>query len=187
MTKSFFKLVAITCFAQIWLFNIAVHSSERYVPPINFDFDFDVAIPAIGRVTIRKNIRHLPNSRLFSNCPEGTRLNQFAESTTYLVTICSDEEDLNEDKYWIQLNKITGEIKNLIAFYPTYRELGPSWKDGDLGLYLYIDGRDPECDGINAYLARGGSWEALWYHYDRYYEMQDCQEKYRHRQIQQNN
>jgi hypothetical protein len=138
------------------------------------DYEFSTPIPTTGKVTIRKPILDLPKKSLFASCPAKSDLQDFAESTSFLVMICRDQQNVLQ-KYWIQKNKKTGAVVRLTA-----RDLPNSqpsmWKSGNYQVYLYHDGRNPEL--INAYLesynmkAKKGRAEALLYYYSKFHVSQ---------------
>lgn len=129
----------------------------------NPDYGSTTPIPKIGRVTIRRHIRDLPRNQIFAQCPTNTRLVEFAESTNYSVMICSDDNKLNNRKYWIQRHKATGRELRLTASYDIRGV--PYYPNGSEEYYIYTDGARPE--RMNAYLS-GDSYEALLYHYNRF-------------------
>jgi hypothetical protein len=135
------------------------------------DYDFSTPIPATGKVTIRKPIQDLPAKSLFAACPAKSNLQEFAESTSFLVMICRDRK--NElQKYWIQKNKKTGSVVRLISWdFPNSQP--SAWKNGNYQVSLYRDGRNPEL--INAYVesynskTKLGKAEALLYYYSKFH------------------
>jgi hypothetical protein len=135
------------------------------------DYDFSTPIPATGKVTIRKPIQDLPAKSLFASCPAKSNLQEFAESTSFLVMICRDRK--NElQKYWLQKNKKTGSVLRLTA-RDLPRQPYAGWKHGDYEVSLYGDGRNPEL--INAYVesynrkTKLGKAEALLYYYSKFH------------------
>ncbi|TYQ23991.1 hypothetical protein PseudUWO311_20740 [Pseudanabaena sp. UWO311] len=138
------------------------------------DYDFSTPIPATGKVTIRKPIQDLPKKSLFASCPVKSDLQDFAESTSFLVMICRDQKNVLQ-KYWIQKNKKTGSVLRLTA--KDLPNSQPSvWKSGNYQVYLYHDGRNPQL--INAYLescnmkTKKGRAEALLYYYSKFHVSQ---------------
>ena len=73
------------------------------------DYGFSTTLPQTGKVTIRKPITDLPAKSLFESCPKKSDLQEFAESTSFLVMICRDRQN-DLQKYWIQKNKKSGKI-----------------------------------------------------------------------------
>ena len=134
------------------------------------DYEFSTPLPQTGRVTIRKSIQALPATKLFERCPDNSRLEQFAESTHFLVVVCRDKRNQLK-KYWVQREKKTGKTLRLTAQdEPQSQPSG--WASGDNQFFLYADGRGR----INAYLEvynlkkQTGWAEALLYHYDKFYD-----------------
>lgn len=135
------------------------------------DYEFSTPISKTGKVTIRKPIQDLPAKSIFTSCPSKSSLQDFAESSSFLVMICRDQKN-KAQKYWIQKNKKTGSILRLTA-----KDLPNSqpalWRSGDYQVYIYHDGRNPEL--INAYLesyntkTKQGRGEALLYYYSYNY------------------
>ncbi|PZV18953.1 MAG: hypothetical protein DCF20_02585 [Pseudanabaena sp.] len=138
------------------------------------DYGFSTPIPATGKVTIRKPIKDLPAKSLFAICPAKSSLQDFAESTSFLVMICRDKK--NElQKYWIQKNKKTGSVLRLTALdLPNSQP--SAWTSGDYQVNIYRDGRNPQL--INAYLesyntkTKQGRAEALLYYYSKFHVSQ---------------
>ncbi|PZO43482.1 MAG: hypothetical protein DCF19_05965 [Pseudanabaena frigida] len=164
-TKNFFNIIFGTLI-------VACYQSQAIADFIvKRDYDFATLLPQTGKVTIRKPIQDLPAQSLFESCPPQSYLQDFAESTHFLVMVCRDRR--NEfQKYWIQKNKKTGSILRLTAQDKPQSE--PSlWKNGVYSVSLYIDGRSPEL--TNAYLesynlkTQQGRAEALLYHYSEFY------------------
>lgn len=135
------------------------------------DYEFSTPIPTTGKVTIRKPLKDLPKKTLFASCPAKSDLQYFAESTSFLVIICRDQQNVLQ-KYWIQKNKKTGAVVRLTA--QDLPNSQPSvWKSGNYQVYLYHDGRNPQL--INAYLesynvkTKKGRSEALLYYYSKFH------------------
>lgn len=134
------------------------------------DYDFKTPLPQTQRLTIRKSILALPATRLFERCPAHSHVEEFAESTHFLVMVCRDDQD-NLKKYWIQKTKQTAKIIRLTA-RDQPRSEPSNWKNGDDEVYLYKDG----LGHLNAYLESYNSktqqrWaEALLYHYWQFYD-----------------
>jgi hypothetical protein len=135
------------------------------------DYEFSTPIPTTGKVTIRKPLKDLPKKTLFASCPAKSDLQDFAESTSFLVIICRDQQNVLQ-KYWIQKNKKTGAVVRLTA--QDLPNSQPSvWKSGNYQVYLYHDGRNPQL--INAYLesynliTKKGRAEALLYYYSKFH------------------
>ncbi|WP_374790837.1 hypothetical protein [Aerosakkonema funiforme] len=160
----------------IFLMTIFIIFGIKSLPNLAQEMQYDYApntrIPAIGRVTIRDNIRNLPANKRFTRCPSNSNLIEFAESTNYLVMICSDERDRNRHKYWIQRSKHNRLILRLIASFDVRGV--PDYPNGQYTYYIYADGGGR----INAYLERCNQTrrcvsEALFYHYSRWYEKRE--------------
>ncbi len=137
---------------------------------IKRDYEFSTPLPQTGQVTIRQSLGALPATKLFQRCPGNSRLQEFAESTRYLVIVCRDTRN-NLKKYWIQQEKKTGKILRLTAQdQPNSQPSG--WAKGNEQFFLYADGRGR----INAYLEvynmknQTGWAEALLYHYSQFYD-----------------
>jgi len=126
------------------------------------DYGYREPIPVICRVTVRQNLRYLNRNRLFASCPNSTNLYAFAESTNYVVMVCSNES-ISNAKYWIQMSKIDRKILSFTALYDVRGV--PYWQNGNSSLFLYSDGI--RCG--NAYLTMGEKSEAILYHYDKWY------------------
>ncbi len=135
------------------------------------DYGFSIPLPQTGKVTIRKPITNLPAKSLFESCPIKSDLQDFAESTSFLVMICRDRQN-DLQKHWIQKNKKSGKISRLTALDLPRSQPVP-WKVGDYNLSIYADGLGQ----INAYLesynpkTKLGRAEALLYHYSKYYPL----------------
>ena len=136
------------------------------------DYTFSAPLPHTRRVTIRKVIQALPVSQLFDRCPVQSRLEEFAESTSFLVMVCRDDRNALK-KFWIQKAKKSGKITRLTAEDKPNSQ--PSrWTIGDYSVAIYADGRNPE--KLNAYLesyntqTKQGRAEALIYHYSQFYD-----------------
>lgn len=136
------------------------------------DFPFNQPIPETGRVTQRLPLNQLPAAKLFSKCPESTKLAQYAESSHFQVIICTDKKAARSFKYWIQKSKRTNKISQIIARTDP-NSLESVWESGDYRVMIYADGARP--DTINAYLesynrkTQKGIAEALLYHYSLFY------------------
>ncbi len=133
------------------------------------DYEYQTPLPQTGQVTIRKPIKDLPANKLFESCPLKSDLQDFAESTNFLIIVCRDRQD-NLQKYWIQKAKKTGKILRLTVKDEPNSQ--PSlWKSGDYQLTIYADG----IGRGNAYFElfnmkkQKGRAEALIYHYDKFY------------------
>jgi hypothetical protein len=136
------------------------------------DYEFSTPLPQTKRVTIRRPIAALPANQRFDRCPAQSRLEEFAESTSFLVMVCRDDRN-NMKRFWIQKAKKTGAITKLTWLMERgdpYR----GWTSGDYSVSIYADGRNPE--KLNAYLesfntrTKQGKAEALIYHYSRVYD-----------------
>ena len=133
------------------------------------DYEYKTPLPQTGRVTIRLPIQNLPVASLFESCPKKSHLQEFAESSNYLVMVCRDQAN-NLQKYWLQKTKKTGKVIRLTAQDRPNSQ--PSlWKSGDYQVTLYADG----IGRGNAYLesynlkTQKGRSEALLYHYSKFY------------------
>jgi hypothetical protein len=135
---------------------------------IRRDIPFNQPIPATGRVTQRLPLAQLPTAKRFTNCPNSTKLVEYAESSHFQVMICADKKDPNKFKYWMQKSKKTNKLTQ-IAARPDPNSQSVLWESGDYRAMIYADGRQPEL--INAYLesynlkTKKGVGEALLYHY----------------------
>ena len=75
---------------------------------------------------------------LFESCPKKSYLQEFAESSNYLVMVCRDQAN-NLQKYWLQKAKKTGKVIRLTTQDRANSQ--PSlWKSGDYQVTLYADG-----------------------------------------------
>jgi len=134
------------------------------------DYEPKIPLPQTQRLTIRKSIRALPATRLFDRCPTNSHLEEFAESTHFLVMVCRDDRDALK-KYWIQKTKQTAKVIRLTA-RDEPRSQPSLWKNGDDEVDLYKDG----VGKLNAYFqayntkTQQGWAEALLYHYWQFYD-----------------
>lgn len=137
------------------------------------DYGFSDPLPQTGRVTVRKGIQALPKNQLFDRCPAQSRLEEFAESTNFLVMICRDDRN-NLKRFWIQKAKKTGEITKL-TWLMDRGDPYKGWTSGDYSVSLYTDGVRP-AGRANAYVesfntrTKQGKAEALIYYYGRIYD-----------------
>lgn len=136
------------------------------------DYEPTAPLAQTGRLTIRKPIQVLPAKSLFDRCPAVSHLEEFAESTQFLIMVCRDDRN-DLKKYWIQKTRKTGKVLRLTARdAPQSQPSG--WKNGGYTVYLYSDGRQPE--QLNAYVesyntkTQQGQAEALLYHYSKFYD-----------------
>jgi hypothetical protein len=136
---------------------------------IKRDYEYKTPLPQTGRVTIRLPIQDLPVASLFESCPKNSYLQDFAESSHYLVMVCRDQSN-NLQKYWLQKTKKTGKVLRL-----TTQDLPNSqpslWPSGDYQVTLYADGigrGNAYLDSYNMKTQKGRS-EALLYHYSKFY------------------
>ena len=136
---------------------------------IKRDYEYKTPLPQTGRVTIRLPIQDLPVASLFESCPKKSYLQDFAESSHYLVIVCRDQSN-NLLKYWLQKTKKTGKVLRL-----TTQDLPNSqpslWKSGDYQVTLYADGigqGNAYVESYNMKTEKGRS-EALLYHYSKFY------------------
>ncbi|MEI6428279.1 MAG: hypothetical protein WCO45_07810 [Pseudanabaena sp. ELA607] len=162
----------------ITIFGIALVAS--YQPQViaeftmHRDYEYETPLPQTGKVTIRLPIQDLPSAKLFESCPKKSYLEEFGESTHYLVMICRDQKN-DLKKYWLQKTKKTGRILRLTA-QDQPRSQPSLWKSGDYEVMLYKDGRGQG----NAYLesynmkTQKGRGEALLYYYSKFYLKQDA-------------
>ncbi|HEY9908306.1 MAG TPA: hypothetical protein V6D18_11965 [Thermosynechococcaceae cyanobacterium] len=134
------------------------------------DYAFSSPLPQTGRLTIRRPLRALPANQLFARCPAASRLEEFAESTNFLVMVCRDNRNALQ-KFWIQKAKKTGKITRLTAQDKPQSQPSP-WTSGDYSVSIYADGARPE--KLNAYLesyntrTKQGRAEALIYYYSKF-------------------
>lgn len=138
-------------------------------PSFKRDYGYKTPLPQTGKVTVRRLLKDLPAKNLFEKCPTRSNLQDFAESSNFLVMICRDQVNTLQ-KYWIQKDKRTGEIVRLKALDKPRME-PVLFQNGDNSLYLYGDGLGL----INAYVesyneqTKQGIGEALLYHYNKFY------------------
>jgi hypothetical protein len=150
---------------------IAVYQPNLLAGDIKKDYESSTPLPQTGKVTIRKPIQALPAKSLFNSCPAKSQLEEFAESTHYLIMVCRDASN-NLKKYWIQKTRKTGEVLQLMVVNKP-NTVPEGWKHGDYWVSLYGDGRSPEL--VNAYLTywnpkiQQGRGEALIYYYSENY------------------
>jgi hypothetical protein len=158
-------------FSLIMSLTLGVGSLPTSAQEIQRDYAPTTPLPNIGRTTIRDNIRNLPTRRIFTQCPSNSIILEFAESKNYLVIICSQENDRNVPKYWIQRPKNGGSDLRINV---TFDEGMALYERGEYSYSIYSDGIRPE--RLNAYLQRynrnfqKGFGEALLYHYNRRYQ-----------------
>ncbi|CAN1211416.1 DUF928 domain-containing protein [Tumidithrix helvetica PCC 7403] len=157
-----------------FLFGIALiagYQPSAIADEFKRDYDFSTPLPQTGKVTIRKPLEALPLKSLFDRCPAKSHLEEFAQSTHFLVMICRDDtNDLK--KYWIQKALKNGKVRKLIAEdRPNSQPV--AWQSEDYKVSIYADGARPE--SLNAYLesyntkTQQGRAEALLYHYSKFY------------------
>ncbi|WP_416670655.1 hypothetical protein [Egbenema bharatensis] len=133
------------------------------------DYEPTSPLPSTGQVTIRDNIRNVSLDRLIADCPTDTGPYALAESTNYIVQICSAEFDPWMPKYYLGRTKADGsEIWLTNEDQDTARQL--IFPNGDYTYVLYRDSARP--DETNAYLEihtpEGKVYaEALIYLYER--------------------
>jgi len=102
----------------ITIFGIALVAS--YQPSaiaeftVNRDYEYKTPLPQTGQVTIRLPIEDLPVAKLFESCPKKSYLQEFAESSHYLVMVCRDKTNKLK-KYWLQKTIKTGKVLRLTA------------------------------------------------------------------------
>lgn len=136
---------------------------------IKRDYEYQTPLPQTGKVTIRLPIQDLPVASLFESCPKQSYLQEFAESTHFLVMVCRDQKN-DLKKYWLQKTKKTGKILRLTAQDQPYSQ--PSlWKSGDYQVNLYADGIGQGNAYVESYNMKTeqGRGEALLYHYSKFY------------------
>lgn len=120
-------------------------------------------------VTIRDRIQTINPTRLFANCPTNSVPYAFAESTNYLVQICSTEDDPSLPKYYFGRAKNgKGNLKIVNENADDAAQL--IFKNSGYTYSIYRDGSDPE--SFNAYLEvtqpNGKTYaEALLYLYEQ--------------------
>jgi hypothetical protein len=136
---------------------------------IQRDFAPTTPLPATGQVTLRGNIRDVASDRLIRQCPSDSAPYAFAESTRYLVQICSAEYDPWLPKYYIsQAKDGSGNLELTNSDPNTAQQL--IFPNGD---YTYILDRDSvRTEQTNAYLEihhpDGQTYaEALLYFYEQ--------------------
>lgn len=158
-------------FSLIMSFTFGVSSLPTSAQEIQRDYAPTTPLPNIGRTTIRDNIRNLPTRRIFTQCPSNSIILEFAESKNYLVIICSQENDRNVPKYWIQR---PNNGRSDLIINVSFDEGIALYKRGEYSYSIYSDGIRPE--RLNVYLERynrnfqKGFGEALLYHYNRKYQ-----------------
>ena len=81
---------------------------------IKRDYEYQTPLPQTGKVTIRLPIQDLPADSLFESCPKKSYLQDFAESSHYLVMVCRDKTNKLK-KYWLQKTIKTGKVLRLTA------------------------------------------------------------------------
>jgi hypothetical protein len=164
MTK-FYQVLAGLTVLSLW-------STSTLADEIRRDVPFNQPIPATGRLTQRLPLTQLPAAKRFTNCPNSTKLVEYAESSHFQVMICADKKDANKFKYWMQKSKKTNKLTQ-IAARPDPNSQSVLWESGDYRAMIYADGARPNT--INAYLesynlkTKKGLGEALLYHYSTFY------------------
>ena len=137
-------------------------------PTIQRDYAPTSPLPSTGQVTLRGNIRNMETDRLIAECPPDSAPYAFAESTNYIVQICSAEYDPWMPKYYLGHAKADGtEIWLTNEEHETARQL--IFENSD---YTYVLYRDTNPNETNAYLEvhtpDGTVYaEALLYFYER--------------------
>jgi len=155
------------------IFGIALVASYQPMAIAEFtiqrDYEYKTPLPQTGKVTIRLPIQDLHLAKLFESCPKKSYLQEFGESSHYLVMVCRDQTN-NLQKYWLQKTIKTGKVLRLTTQDQPNSQ--PSlWKSGDYQVALYADG----IGRGNAYLesynmkTQKGRSEALIYHYSKFY------------------
>lgn len=138
-------------------------------PALFRDYEPMTPIPAIDRVTIRDDVRNLAPDQAIADCPTDTSVYAFAESTSYFVQICSQEQDPWLPKYYIGQAKDGSSEQQITSDNPDEaRQL--IFRDQGYAYILYRDSARP--DLTNAYLEiytpEGTVYaEALLYFYER--------------------
>lgn len=113
------------------------------------DFAPTAPLPATGQVTVRGNIRDVEADRMIAECPADSAPYAFAESTNYLVQICSAEYDPWLPKYYMSRAKDGSGTLELTNSDPnTARQL--IFSNGDYTYTLYRD--SARSNQTNAYL-----------------------------------
>jgi hypothetical protein len=123
--------------------------SDAVTLTLERDYEPTLPLPTTGQVTIRDNIRNVSLDRLIADCPTDTGPYALAESTNYIVQICSAEFDPWMPKYYLGRAKADGsEIWITNEDQTTARQL--IFPSGDYTYSLYRDSARPE--ETNAYL-----------------------------------
>ena len=118
-------------------------------PNVQRDFSPTTPLPATGQVTVRGNIRDVEADRMIAECPADSAPYAFAESTNYLVQICSAEYDPWLPKYYMSQAKDGSGTLELTNSDPnTARQL--IFSNNDYTYTLYRDSARP--NQTNAYL-----------------------------------
>lgn len=124
-------------------------SQAEATPAIQRDFAPTTPLPETGQVTARGSIRDLEADRMIAQCPADSAPFAFAESTNYLVQICSAEYDPWLPKYYMSRAKDGSGTIELTNDNPdTARQL--IFTNGDYTYALDRDGDRPA--QTNAYL-----------------------------------
>lgn len=138
-------------------------------PELVRDYAPEAALPATGQVTIRGDIRNLDDSRLIADCPADSAPYAFAESSNYLIQICSAEYDPWLPKYYIGRAKVGGDELRITNAQPeTASQL--VFRNGDYTYALYRDSARPASTNayLEVYTPDGQAYaEALLYFYER--------------------
>lgn len=138
-------------------------------PNILRDYDPLTPIPDTGTVTVRGSMDEAPSYLTFEDCPAESGLYAVAESTSYVIQVCSAETDPWLPKYFTaQAKDGSGAIQVTNEEEASARQL--IFKGDRYWYILYRDGARPEI--MNAYLEiytpEGRIYaEALWFMYER--------------------
>ena len=149
------------------------YSGTAQADDLKRDYEATTPLPQTGRLTIRRSISALPADQLFDRCPAQSRLEEFAESTRFLVMVCRDDRDALK-KFWIQKTKKTGTITRLTGQDQPRSQPTP-FASGDYRVLIYADGAKPSqlnayLESYNAKTRKAGRAEALLYHYSKFYD-----------------
>lgn len=113
------------------------------------DYAPTTPLPATGQVTVHGSIRDVESDRMIADCPSDSAPYAFAESTHYLVQICSAEYDPWLPKYYMSRAKDgSGSLEITNSNPDTAQQL--IFTNGDYTYTLYRDSARP--DQTNAYL-----------------------------------
>lgn len=129
--------------------SLAQAPSDPSNPRVERDYAPTAPLPATGQVTVRGSIRDVESDRMITDCPSDSAPYALAESTHYLVQICSAEYDPWLPKYYMSRAKDgSGSLEITNNDPDTARQL--IFPSGDYSYTLYRDSTRP--DQTNAYL-----------------------------------